>query len=172
MIDIDYFNIGKIVNTHGIRGAVKIIPLTDDPKRFELLEQVFVEHSGKMEQYTIDFIKYLKNMVIIQFKEVKDMNQAETLKQSIIKIPRELAIPLEEHEYYVQDLIGIAVNTEDGQPLGKIKDIIFTGSNDVYVVGEEDKKEILIPALKECIKNVNMADKTMTVALMKGLIEE
>lgn len=139
---MDYFNIGKIVNTHGIRGAVKIIPLTDDPKRFELLEQVLVEHRGKMEQYTIDNIKYFKNMVIIQFKEVKDMNQAEALKQAIIKIPRELAVPLEEHEYYVQDLIGVVVSTEDGQLLGKIKDIIFTGSNDVYVVGEENKKNL------------------------------
>ncbi|QUI22969.1 ribosome maturation factor RimM [Vallitalea pronyensis] len=169
---MDYFNIGKIVNTHGIKGAVKILPLTDDPKRFELLKQVFIEHRGKVDAYTIDHIKYFKNMVIIQFKEVEDMDQAEALKQAIIKIPRELALPLEEHEYYVQDLIGVVVNTEEGQQLGKIKDIIFTGSNDVYVVQKEGKKEILIPALKTCIKQVNMEDKTMTVVLMKGLIEE
>lgn len=169
---MDYFNIGKIVNTHGVKGAVKIIPLTDDPKRFELLEHVFVERCGKMEKYTIGPIKYLKNMVIIQFKEVTDMDQAEALKQSLVKIPREQALPLEEDEYYVQDLIGVSVQTEDGKPLGKIADVIFTGSNDVYVVREEGKKDILIPALKACIKHVNMAERMMTVSLMKGLVEE
>lgn len=168
---MDYFNIGKIVNTHGVRGAVKIIPLTDDPKRFELLEYVYVDNKKKIEKYTINNIKYFKNMIIIQFDEIKDMDQGEALKQSIIKIPRELALPLEENEYFVDDLEGIKVSTEEGKYLGEITDIIFTGSNDVYVVKGEDKKEILIPALKQCIKKVNMDDKTMIVSLMKGLID-
>jgi 16S rRNA processing protein RimM len=168
---MDYFNIGKIVNTHGVRGAVKIIPLTDDPKRFELLEYVYVDNKKKIEKYTINNIKYFKNMVIIQFDEIKDMNQAEALKQSIIKIPRELALPLEENEYFVADLEGIKVSTEEDKYLGEITDIIFTGSNDVYVVKGEDKKEILIPALKQCIKKVDMDNKTMIVSLMKGLID-
>ncbi|MCT4598730.1 MAG: ribosome maturation factor RimM [Vallitalea sp.] len=168
---MDYFNIGKIVNTHGVRGAVKIIPLTDDPKRFELLEYVYIDNKKKIEKYTINNIKYFKNMVIIQFDEIKDMNQAEALKQSIIKIPRELALPLEENEYFVADLEGIKVSTEEGKYLGEITDIIFTGSNDVYVVKGEDKKEILIPALKQCIKKVDMDNKTMIVSLMKGLVD-
>ncbi|QUH27404.1 ribosome maturation factor RimM [Vallitalea guaymasensis] len=169
---MDYFNIGKIVNTHGIRGEVKVIPLTDEPKRFELLEYVYIDNNRKIEKYTIDGIKYFKNMIIIKFEELKDMTSAEKLKQSIIKIPRELALPLEDDEYYVQDLIGIDVSTDAGKNLGTIKDIIFTGSNDVYVIETDDKKEILIPAIKQCIKQVDMNNKTMVVSLLEGLIDE
>lgn len=169
---MDYFNIGKIVNTHGIRGEVKVIPLTDDPKRFELLEYVYIDNNKSLEKYTIKNIKYFKNMVIIKFEELQDMTSAEKLKQSIVKIPRELAIPLEDDEYYVQDLIDIKVSTDDCEYLGTIKDIIFTGSNDVYVIETEDKKEILIPALKQCIKQIDMNSKTMIVSLLEGLIDE
>lgn len=169
---MDYFNIGKIVNTHGIRGEVKVIPLTDEPKRFELLEYVYIDNNRKIEKYTIDGIKYFKNMIIIKFEELKDMTSAEKLKQSIIKIPRELALPLEDDEYYVQDLIGIDVSTDAGKNLGTIKDIIFTGSNDVYVIETDDKKEILIPAIKQCIKQIDMNNKTMVVSLLEGLIDE
>lgn len=169
---MDYFNIGKIVNTHGIRGEVKVIPLTDDPKRFELLEYVYIDNNKSLEKYTIKNIKYFKNMVIIKFEELQDMTSAEKLKQSIVKIPRELALPLEDDEYYVQDLIDIKVSTDDCEYLGTIKDIIFTGSNDVYVIETEDKKEILIPALKQCIKQIDMNSKTMIVSLLEGLIDE
>ncbi|MCT4687398.1 ribosome maturation factor RimM [Vallitalea sp.] len=169
---MDYFNIGKIVNTHGIRGEVKIIPLTDEPKRFELLEYVYIDNNRTIEKYTINSIRYFKNMIIIKFDELKDMTSAEKLKQSIIKIPRELALPLEDDEYYVQDLIGIDVSTDAGRDLGTIKDIIFTGSNDVYVIETDDKKEILIPAIKQCIKQVDMKNKTMIVLLLEGLIDE
>lgn len=168
---MDYFNIGKIINTHGIKGAVKIIPLTDEPKRFELLEYVYIDHKRKLQKYTIEDIKYFKNLVIIKFKELEDMTSAEALKESIIKIPREWALPLEDDEYYISDLIGIEVSTDNGEDLGSIKDVIRTGSNDVYVIEAEDKKEILIPALKQCIKKVDMENRTMIVSLLEGLID-
>ncbi|GKX31721.1 ribosome maturation factor RimM [Vallitalea longa] len=168
---MDYFNIGKIINTHGIKGAVKIIPLTDEPKRFELLEYVYIDSKKKLQKYTIEDIRYFKNLVIIKFKELEDMTSAEALKESIIKIPRELALPLEDDEYYISDLIGIEVSTDDGEDLGNIKDVIRTGSNDVYVIEADDKKEILIPALKQCIKEVDMENKTMVVSLLEGLID-
>ncbi|MCT4544201.1 MAG: ribosome maturation factor RimM [Vallitalea sp.] len=168
---MDYFNIGKIVNTHGIRGEVKVIPLTDEPSRFELLEYVYIDTNKKIDKYTIKNIKYFKNMIIIKFEEIEDMNHAEALKQSIIKIPRELALPLQEDEYYIQDLIGIKVSTEDGKYLGILEDVIITGSNDVYLVKDDNNKEVLIPALKECIKKVDMKNKIMIVSLLEGLID-
>ncbi|GMQ56928.1 ribosome maturation factor RimM [Vallitalea sediminicola] len=169
---MEYFNIGKIVNTHGIRGEVKVLSLTDDPKRFELLDYVYIDNNKSLEKYTIKNIKYFKNMIIIKFEELQDMTSAEKLKQSMVKIPRELALPLEDDEYYVQDLMDIKVSTDDCKYLGTIKDIIFTGSNDVYVIETEDKKEILIPALKQCIKQIDMNSKTMIVSLLEGLIDE
>lgn len=168
---MDYFNIGKIINTHGVKGEVKIIPLTDEPKRFELLEYVYVEYKKKLQKYTISNIRYFKNLIILKFKELEDMTSAEALKNSIIKIPRELALPLEEDEYYISDLIGIDVSTDEGKNLGIIKDVIKTGSNDVYVIEDDEKKEILIPALKQCIKQVDMDNRTMVVSLLEGLIE-
>ena len=168
---MDYFNIGKIINTHGVKGEVKIIPLTDEPKRFELLEYVYVEYKKKLQKYTISNIRYFKNLIILKFKELEDMTSAEALKNSIIKIPRELALPLEEDEYYISDLIGIDVSTDEGKNLGIIKDVIKTGSNDVYVIEDDEKKEILIPALKQCIKQVDMDNRTMVVSLLEGLVE-
>lgn len=168
---IDYFNIGIIVNTHGIKGEVKILPTTDDPKRFESLDYVTIENRGKILEYHIKSIKYFKKFVIIKFEEVNDMNEAESLKQSTIKIPRELALPLEEDENYICDLIGLTVKTIEGTELGTVKDILFTGSNDVYIVEAQNKKEILIPAIKQCVKEINIKDKCITVELLEGLMD-
>lgn len=169
---MDFLNIGRVVNTHGVKGAVKVIPTTDDPTRFEQLDYVYIENRGKTSKYTIgDKIKYFKNMLIIKFDEVNNMDEAELLKQSIIKIPRELALPLEEDEYYITDLIGLDVNTTDNNKLGVLKDVIFTGSNEVYVVKTEIGKEVLIPAIKQCVKNIDLDHNVMTVELMEGLID-
>lgn len=169
----NYFEIGKIVNTQGIRGDVRIIPTTDEPKRFDQLEFVYVENKTGFHQYEIERVWYHKQFVIIKFKGISSMNEGEALKNSIIKISKELALPLEEDEYYIRDLYDLDVYTEENEYLGKINDIIFTGSNDVYAVrSETSNKDLLIPAIKQCIRKVDIEHRRMTVSLLEGLRDE
>lgn len=168
----DFIYIGRVANTHGIKGMIKVLPTTDDPTRYELLKEIFIEDSkGNTKSYTITRIKYFKQLVLLQLKEVTTMDEAIALKQGIIKIPKALALPLEKDEFYVSDLIGVEVYTEDGEKLGMLKDIIFTGSNDVYVIDKGTKKDILIPAIKDCIKNIDIEQGKMTVHLLEGLVD-
>lgn len=168
----EYVEIGKIVNTHGVKGELKILPTTDDITRFELLKSIFVTTPSELKEYLILHVRYHKNFILLQLKGIEDMTQAEKLKNATLKIPKSWALPLGEDEYYIGDLYDMQVVTEEGEILGKIKDILFTGSNDVYVVRSKtnvDVKEILIPAIKECIKKVDIKNKTMTVHLLEGL---
>ena len=168
---MDYMYIGRVANTHGVKGVIKVLPTTDDPKRFELLKKVTIEDArGKEADYTVIKVKYLHQFVLLELKEVTDMNMAESLKLGIIKIPKEDALPLETDEYYVQDLIGLKVYDHVDAYLGVLKDVLFTGSNEVYVVSLESGKELLLPAIKECILNVDMTGKNMKVYVMEGLM--
>lgn len=166
----DYFEIGKIVNTQGIRGDVRIVPQTDDIKRFERLKTVDIYKGDKKRTLTIEKVWYHKKFVIIKFLEIKTMNDAEEIKDYVIRISRDEAIELEEDEYFITDLIGIDVVTEDKNKIGTIKDVLVTGANDVYVVKTEGK-DLLIPAIKKCILDVDMKNKVMTVFIMKGLVD-
>lgn len=164
------FTIGKIVNTHGVKGEMRILPSTDDIKRFEKLKQVTVVNREE-KVYEITGIRYHKNFVLLKFKGIDTLNDAELLKNSLIKIDRKDSLPLEEDEYYISDLYGMNVITEEGRDLGEIKDILYTGSsNDVYIIfNKETQKEILIPAIKQCIKKVDVSNNLMTVHLLEGL---
>ncbi len=166
-----YFVVGKIVNTQGIKGEVRVLPTTDDVSRFELLDFVYVDKKGNIQKYEIENIRYHKQFVIIKFKGIDDMTTGETLKNTEIKITEDMALPLGEDEYYISDLYSMEVVTDDGELLGTIQDIIFTGANDVYVVrnDESEKSEILIPAIKQCILNVDKENNKMTVKLLEGL---
>lgn len=165
----NYIEIGRIVNTQGIRGDVRVIPTTDDPKRFELLKDIYIEHKNELKEYEIEKVWYHKQFVILKLKGISSMNDGADLKNCIIKIPKELALPLEENEYYIGDLYDLDVYTEENEYLGKIIDIIFTGSNDVYLVKKEDEKELLLPAIKQCIKNIDLENRKIVVYLMEGL---
>lgn len=166
----NYFEVGTIVNTHGIKGAVKIKPMTDDIKRFELLETILIQgRSGKNVEYHINKVQYVKNMVVLTLDEVTDMNQAIELKNSLVLIPKTEALPLKKDEYYISDLYGMDVYTEEEELLGTIDDIIFTGANEVYVV--KGNKNVMIPAIKECIKHVDLDENKMTVHLLEGLLD-
>ncbi|MHC1750439.1 MAG: ribosome maturation factor RimM [Cellulosilyticaceae bacterium] len=165
----EMFTIGRIVNTHGVKGELRILPTTDDVKRFGKLKKVYIVRKD-MKEYEIETIRYHKNFVLIKFKGIETMDEAELFKNSLIKINREDGLPLAQDEYYIGDLYDMQVITEEGRILGLITDIIYTGSNDVYVVQEPTtKKEILIPAIKQCIKNVDVAKKQMLVELLEGL---
>ena len=162
------------MNTHGIRGVIKIIPTTDDPTRYEKLNSVFLRHNEDRKEYTIEQIQYHKQCILLKLKEISSMNEAEILKGAIIEIPRSKALPLEENQYYIGDLYGLQVFTVENVYLGEIVDIIFTGSNDVYVVQDPQKpsnKPLLLPAIHQCIKKVDINNQKIVVSLLEGLEE-
>ena len=161
------FLIGKIVNTQGVHGEMRVIPTTDDITRFELLDSVFIDD----KEYEIERVRYHKQFVLLKLKGINDMTAAERFKTKEVRIPEEWALPCEEDEYYVKDLYGMKVVDEDDKEIGVIKDVIFTGANDVYIVKPKTGKDILIPAIKDCILKVDVAEKTMYIHLMEGLAE-
>ncbi len=165
-----FFEIGQIVNTFGIKGMVKVVPYTDDITRFNDLEKVYLVNKKEKKEYLIEEVKYQKNMILIKFKNVNSIEEAENLRNLYIQIPRENAIKLEEGSYYIADLIGINVFTEEGENIGKIEDIYNTGSNDIYVVKDNLGKQILLPAIKDVIKEIDLEKEKMIVHLINGLI--
>lgn len=169
----DFLYIGKVATTHGLQGCLKVYPTTYDPKRYEQLSNVYIEDvKGLTVLYTIKSVQYFKQFVLLTLKEIQDIDAAMLLKQGIVKIPRELALPLDEDEYYISDLIGLEVYDEQNQKLGLLTDILFTGSNEVYVVDNGSKNGLLLPAIKDCIKKIDVPAKKVIVHVMEGLIEE
>lgn len=164
-----YFEIGKVAGTHGIKGTLRIFPTTQDPSRFELLKEVIIDLNGKRETLKISKVSYQKNMVLLTVKEIDDINVAERYKNATILIPEEKALPLGEDEYYTRDLYDMEVYTADNEYLGTITDILSTGANDVYVVKKAEEKELLLPAIKDVVLSVSVAEKKMTVNLLEGL---
>lgn len=168
----EMFTVGRIVNTHGVKGEIKVIPTTEDPKRFKKLKSIFVEGRKGMTTYEIEGVRYHKDFVLLKLQGINDMDAAELLKGSILKIDRKDSLPLKKDEYYISDLFGLEVYTEEERYLGTLVDIIETGSNDVYVVNKEDReKDLLLPAIKQVIKGVDIENKKMTVHLLEGLEE-
>ncbi len=163
------FTIGKIVNTHGIKGELKVVPMTDEPRRFSKLKEVFVERKS-MEKYEIEAVRYHKNFVLLKLKGIDTMDEGELFKNATLKIDRKDSLPLKKDEYYISDLYDLEVYTDEGRYLGTIQDIIYTGSNDVYVVRHpENQKEILLPAIKQVVLQVDLEGGKVTVKLLKGL---
>jgi 16S rRNA processing protein RimM len=168
----DYLQVGKIVNTHGIRGEVKLIPLTDDPARFDDLEWIFIENRGAMTKYDIQSVKYFKNMVIVKLAGIDDPDTAEGLKGCFALVDRKNAVKLPEDTFFICDIIDCSVYDEDNVLLGRVCDVLQTGSNDVYVIRDESGREVLLPALKSVVKNVQLEQKRMDVIIPKGLLDD
>lgn len=166
----EYIYIGKILNTQGHRGAVRILPLTDYPKRFQQMQHVRVLVNGLLRELVIEKSYPHKKFIILKFKEVQDMNAAEELKGGFVVITRNELMPLTEGSFYIFDLIGIDVYDCTDKYLGKITDVLQTGANDVYVV-ETDFKPVLIPALKKVVKETDLAGRRMVVELPEGLLD-
>ena len=162
---------GKIVNTHGLKGEVKVIAWTDYPDDFENIDYVYVKRKKGDEKLHISSIKYQKNNLIIKFDEIKDINEAETYKNLILYVEREMLGELPEGVYYIADLIGLKVITSAGETIGEIADVFNTGANDIYDVKREGKKNMLIPVIDKVVKKVDIENKTVTVELMEGLDE-
>ncbi len=166
----DYLQVGVIANTHGIRGEVKVFPTTDDPARFKKLKQVFLDTGNGYLEMKIEGVKFFKQFVILKFKGFDNINEIEKYKKRPLLVDREHAVRLKKDEYFIADLIGLTVYTEDGKLLGTLTDVLQTGANDVYIVEMEDKKEVLIPAIGECILEVDLEGRKMQVHLLKGLL--
>ena len=165
-----YLEIGQIVNTFGIKGMVKVKPFTDNIERFNNLEKIYIKNKSGQTEYKIQEIKYHKNMVLIKFEGIENPEQADLLRNSYLIVDRETEEPLEPGRYYIVDMIGLDVFTDDNEYLGKLEDIYNTGSNDIYVVKNELGKQILLPAIEDVIKNIDMDNKKVIVHLIPGLV--
>ena len=161
--------IGQIVNTFGIRGEVKVTPFTDDINRFDNLKKVYVKTRKEDKLYKVEGVRYHKNMVLLKLEGIENPEQAELLKNAYLEIDREDAIPLEEGQYFIVDLIALEVYTDEGRLLGKVDDIYNTGANDIYVVKNELGMTKLLPGIKEVIKQINLEEKKILVNLIEGL---
>jgi 16S rRNA processing protein RimM len=166
---LDYLSIGQIVNIHGFKGMVKVYPLTDDMNRFKALKEVYVEENNQLVKYEIEDIKFLSNTVAVKLKGIDTEEHANKLRNFYMKVDRASAVKLPKDSYFICDLIDLEVYNEKDVPLGKIRDVLQTGSNDVYVV-QTDGKDILVPALKHVVKKIDLVNKKIMVELPEGLI--
>ena len=164
-----FLQVGVISSTHGIRGEVKVFPTTDDPMRFKKLKKVFLDTGRERLELEVQSVRFFKQFAIVKFKGIDNINDIEKYKGKGIFVPREDAVPLDEDEYYIADLIGMEVFTEDGH-FGVVRDVMETGANEVYIVESDEHGEVLIPAIRQCVLDVNVEEKKMKIRLMDGLI--
>ena len=166
----DLLQVGVITTTHGIRGVDKVYPTTDEVHRFEELESVSLDTGKEYRELKIKSVKYFKQYAILKFKGIDNINDIEKYKGKSLFVTRENAQPLKEDEYYIADLIGMEVYLEDGSHFGTLKDVMETGANDVYIIKTEEGKEVLIPAIYECILDVDVEAGKMKIHLLDGLV--
>ena len=162
--------VGVISSTHGVRGEVKVFPTTDDVTRFRQLKKVYLDTGREMLPLEIQNVKFFKQFAILKFKGIDNINDIEKYRGKSLMIDREDAVDLEEDEYFIADMIGMKVCTEDGSEFGTLKDVMETGANDVYIIDSLEHGEVLIPAIRECILDVDMDEERMTIHLMEGLV--
>ncbi len=166
-----FLRVGVISSTHGIRGEVKVYPTTDDPERFLNLDEVILDTGREHKILEIEGVKFFKNQVILKFKGYDNINDIEKYLKKDLLVDREHAVELGENENFIADLIDMEVVTDEGKVLGTLTDVIETGANDVYAVKTPEGKEILLPAIRDCILDVNVDEKRMTVHVMEGLLD-
>ena len=163
--------VGVISSTHGVRGEVKVYPTTDDVNRFKKLKKVVLDTGREYIDLEISGVKFFKNLVILKFKGIDNINDIEKYKGKDLLVHREDAVALEENENYVADLIDLKVVSDDGKVLGYLTEVMETGANDVYVVETDDGQELLLPAIRDCILDVDLDDEVMTVHILPGLFD-
>ena len=164
-----FLQVGVISSAHGIRGEVKVFPTTDDPMRFKKLKKVLLDTGRERLELEVQSVRFFKQFAIVKFKGIDNINDIERYKGKGLFVPREDAVPLGEDEYYIADLIGMEVFTEDGH-FGVVRDVMETGANEVYIVESDEHGEVLIPAIRQCVLDVNVEEKKMKIRLLDGLI--
>lgn len=161
--------VGQVVNTYGIKGFVKVVPLVDNNNQFKDFKVLYIQEKHNIHELQIEEVKFSKNLVLLKFKGIETIEQAEELRNLYLQAKRS-DIKLEEGAHFIVDLIGLEIYTEEGILLGKLKEVLQPGANDVYIVEDEAKKEILLPAIPDVIKNIDIANSRIIVKLLKGLI--
>ena len=162
--------VGVISSTHGVRGEVKVFPTTDDVKRFKKLKKVILDTGKEQLPLEIEGVKFFKQFVILKFRGIDNINDIEKYKGKSLLVDREHAVKLKKDEYFIADMIGMDVFTEDGVLFGALKDVMETGANDVYIIEMSDGKEVLVPAIKQCILDVDIENRKMVIHLLEGLV--
>ena len=165
----EFIIIGKVVSTQGNKGEVNVLPLTDSIDRFNNLDNVFLRNKNSQTILNVDKIRITKNMVILKLKDIENIEEAKMIVGSILEVERKNAVKLSKDTYFTFEIIGLEVYTENNIFLGKVENIVSTGSNDVYVVKSKDKEELFIPAIREVVKNVNLEKKRITIKMLDGL---
>lgn len=165
-----YLEVGQIVNTHGLKGYLKVVPYTDNMERFEELKNVIIVYKKENLEYEIEKVKYLKGMVLLKLKGIEHINEAEKYKNCFLKIKRENAKKLEKNTYFIADLIGLNVYNDKKEKIGTLDEIFPTGSNDVYVVKTETGKQILLPAISSVIKKIDLEKGEIIVDVSGGVM--
>lgn len=167
----EYLAVGKVINTHGVKGELKVMPITSDISRFDYLLFVSVNYEGTYKEYRVLNCRVHKDFVLITLKGIENMNDAEKLKGQELFVHRKHAKPLDEDEFFICDIIGMEVYEGDTF-LGTLTDVLETGSNDVYIITDKDRKELLLPALKSVVEKVDLEGRRMQVKIPEGLIDE
>ena len=165
-----FLRVGVISSTHGIKGEVKVYPTTDDVKRFKKLKNVILDTGKEHLTLEVEGVKFFKQFVILKFKGIDNINDIEKYKGKDLLVDRANAVKLRKDEYFVVDLIGLEVFTEDGEKFGVMKDVLETGANDVYIIDSLNHGEVLIPAIKQCVLDIDIEANKMVIHLMKGLV--
>ena len=162
--------VGAILDTHGLRGEVKVFPTTDDPSRYDDLKEVeLLTKEGNYLHLEVERVRYFKNLVIVKFKNYDNINEIEQYKKCNLYVTRENAVELEADEYFVADLIGLTAKSDEGEVLGTLSDVLTTGANDVYVIKSADGEELLVPAIHDCVQEVNVEGGYVVLHLLPGL---
>lgn len=166
-----FFQVGIITSTHGIAGEVKVFPTTDDARRFKLLKEVILDTGKTQISMEIEGVKFFKQFVILKFKGIDNINDVEKYRRASLLVTRKNAVKLDKDEYFVADLIGLKVLNEDGNEIGSLRDVIETGANDVYVIDLNDGRELLLPAIRQCVLNVDVEAGFIRIHILEGLLE-
>ena len=162
--------VGILSKVHGVHGEMKVFPTTDDVRRFKKLKEVMLDTGKEIIPMEVEGVKFFKQFVILKFKGYDNANDIEKYKGMSLYVTRENAVPLKKDEYFMADLIGLKFINEDESPLGELTDVMQTGANDVYIVKLEDGGELLLPAIKQCILDVDLDKGFMKVHLLEGLL--
>ena len=165
----DLFQVGIITSTHGVKGEVKVYPTTDDVKRFKKLKDIILDTGKEYVALELESVKFFKQMVILKFKGIDSLNDVEKFRQKSLYVTRANAVRLRKDEYFIADLIGLKVIDEENKELGTLEDVMVTGANDVYVISLLNGKELLLPAIKQVVKNIDIQNRKIVVKIMEGL---
>lgn len=167
----DFFQVGIVTATHGLKGEVKVFPTTDDVKRFKRLREVILDTGKERIELEVESVKFFKQFAIVKFKGIDDISAVEKYRKASILVTRENAVRLKKDEYFIADLLGLKVRDESDAEIGVLRDVMETGANDVYVIDLTDGRELLLPAIKQCVLEVDVEEGFIKIHILEGLLD-